>query len=34
MGPVITLVEVIDDGSNWDRWYGIDIVVEGFVVSI
>ena len=22
------------DGSNWDGWYGIDMVVEGFVVSI
>ena len=34
MGPVLTLVVVIDDGSNWDGWYGIDIVVKGFVVSI
>ena len=33
-GPVLTLVVVIDDGSNWDGWYGIDMVVEGFVVSI
>ena len=34
MGPVLTLVVVIDDGSNWDGWYGIDMVVKGFVVSI
>ena len=34
MGPVLTLVVVKDDGSNWDGWYGIDTVVEGFVVSI
>ena len=34
MGPVLTLVVVIDDGSNQDRWYGIDMVVEGFVASI
>ena len=33
-GPVLTLVEVNGDGSNWDGWYGIDMVVEGFVVSI
>ena len=33
-GPVLTLVVVIDDGSNWDGWYGIDTVVEGFIVSI
>ena len=33
-GPVLTLVVVIDDGSNWNGWYGIDVVVEGFVVSI
>ena len=33
-GPVLTFVVVIDDGSNWDSWYGIDMVVEGFVVSI
>ena len=33
-GPVLTLVVVIDDGSNRDGWYGIDMVVEGFVVSI
>ena len=33
-GPVLTLVVVIDDGSNQDSWYGIDMVVEGFVVSI
>ena len=32
--PVLTLVVVIDDGSNQDGWYGIDMVVEGFVVSI
>ena len=30
-GPVLTLVVVIDDGSNWDGWYGIDTVVEGFI---
>ena len=34
MGPVLTLVVVIDDGSNQDGWYGIDMVVKGFVVSI
>ena len=34
MGPVLTFIVVIDDGSNWDGWYGIDMVVEGFVVSI
>ena len=34
MGPVLTLVVVIDDGSNQYGWYGIDVVVEGFVVSI
>ena len=34
MGPVLTLVVVIDDGSNWNGWYGIDTVVEGFVVYI
>ena len=34
MGPVLTLVVVIDDGSNRDGWYGIDMVVKGFVVSI
>ena len=33
-GPVLTFVVLIDDGSNWDSWYGIDMVVEGFVVSI
>ena len=33
-GPVLTMVEVMGDGSNWDGWYGIDMVVEGFVVSI
>ena len=33
-GPVLTLVVVIDDGSNWDGWYGIGMVVKGFVVSI
>ena len=33
-GPVLTFVVVIDDGSNRDGWYGIDMVVEGFVVSI
>ena len=33
-GPVLTLVVVIDDGSNQDGWYGIDIVVGGFAVSI
>ena len=33
-GPVLTLVVVIDDGSNWNGWYGIDAVLEGFVVSI
>ena len=34
MGSVLTLVVVIDDGSNQDGWYGIDMVVKGFVVSI
>ena len=33
MGPVLTLVVVLDVGSNWDGWYGIDTVVEGYVVS-
>ena len=33
-GPVLTSVEVMGDSSNWDGWYGIDMVVEGFVVSI
>ena len=33
-GPVLTLVEVIGEGSNQNRWNGIDMVVEGFVVSI
>ena len=33
-GPVLTLVVVIDDGSNQNGWYGIDAVVEGLVVSI
>ena len=33
-GQVLILVVVIDDGSNQDGWYGIYIVVEGFVVSI
>ena len=33
-GPVLTSVEVMGDGSNRDGWYGIDMVVEGFVVSI
>ena len=34
MGPVLTLVEVIDDGSNQNGWYEIDVVVEGLLVSI
>ena len=34
MGPVLMFVVVLDDGSNQDGWYGIDMVVEGFVVSI
>ena len=34
MGPVLTLVVVIDNGSNQDGWYGIDMVFGGFVVSI
>ena len=33
-GPVLTLVIVIDDGFNQHGWYGIDMVVEGLVVSI
>ena len=33
-GSVLTLVVVIDNGSNWDGQYGIDMVVKGFVVSI
>ena len=33
-GPVLTSVEVMGDGFNWDGWYGIDTVVEGFIVSI
>ena len=33
-GPVLTSVEVMGDGSNQDGWYEIDMVVEGFVVSI
>ena len=33
-GLVLTLVVVIDGGSNWDGWYGIDMVVEGFAGSI
>ena len=32
--PVLKSVEVMGDGSNQDGWYGIDRVVEGFVVSI
>ena len=31
---VLTSVEVIGDGSNWKGWNGIDVVVEGFAVSI
>ena len=34
MGPVLILVVVIEDGSNGDGCYGIDMVVEGFAVSI
>ena len=33
-GPDLTLVVVIDDGSKQNGWYGIDAVVEGFMVSI
>ena len=33
-GPVLTLVEVTGVGSNQNGWNGIDIVVEGFAVSI
>ena len=33
-GPVLKSVEVIGDGCNWDGWYGTDMVVDGFVVSI
>ena len=33
-GPVLTLVEVIGDGSNQNGWNGIGMVVEGFAVSI
>ena len=33
-GPVLKSVEVMGDGSNWDGWYGMDMAVEGFVVSI
>ena len=33
-GPVLTLFEVIGDGSNQNGWNGIDTVVEGFAVSI
>ena len=33
-GAVLTSVEVIGDSSNQSGWNGIDMVVEGFVVSI
>ena len=33
-GPVLTSVEVMGDGSNWNGWNGIDAVVEGFAVSM
>ena len=33
-GSVLKLVEVMGEGSNWDGWYGMDMVVDGFVVSI
>ena len=33
-GPVLKSVEVIGDGSNQDGWYGTDMVVDGFVISI
>ena len=32
--PVLKSVEVIGNGSNQDGWYGTDMVVDGFVVSI
>ena len=33
-GLDLTLVEVMGKGSNQNRWNGIDMVVEGFVISI
>ena len=33
-GPVLKSAEVMGVGSNQDGWYGIDRVVEVFVVSI
>ena len=33
-GLVLTSIEFIGDGSNQNGWNGIDVVVEGFVVSI
>ena len=33
-GLDLTLVKVIGKGSNQNGWNGIDVVVEGFVVSI
>ena len=33
-GPVLKSVVVIGDGSNQDGWYGTEMVVEDFVVSI
>ena len=33
-GFVLQSGDVIGIGSNWDGWYGIDMVVEGLVDSI
>ena len=32
--PDLTLVEIMDEGSNQNGWNRIDMVVEGFVISI
>ena len=32
-GPDLTSVEVMGEGSNRNGWNGIDVVVEGFVIS-
>ena len=33
-GLDLTLVEVMGEGSSQNGWNGIDVVVEGFVISI
>ena len=33
-GPVLKSIVVVGDGFNWGGWYGTEMVVDGFVVSI